>query len=46
MHELLSIIADLVYAYGVSGAGIPSWHGIYEGEVPRSLRNCDEKESI
>ena len=43
MNELLSIIADLVYAYGVNGAGEPSWHGSYEEEVPESLRNCDDK---
>lgn len=43
MNDLLALIADLVYAYGRNGAGMPSQHGSYEEEVPQSLRNCNDK---
>lgn len=43
MKALLARIAAIVYAYGKNGACVPSWHGSYEGEVPQSLRNCDEE---
>lgn len=43
MNNLLTLIADLMYAYGKDSAGMPSRHGSYEEEVPQSLRNCDDK---
>lgn len=41
MNELLALIAEFAYFYGKNGAGIPSQHGSYEGEVPQVLRDGD-----
>lgn len=35
---MLKWIANLLYQYGVFGAGIPSHHGTYESVVPEKLR--------
>ena len=38
MKRLWQKVAQWVYAYGVQGAGAPSYRGAYEAPVPKALR--------
>lgn len=38
MRRLWKKVAQWVHAYGVQGAGAPSYRGIYEAPVPKKLR--------
>lgn len=38
MKRLWQKVAQWVYAYGVQGAGAPSYRGTYEAPVPKALR--------
>lgn len=42
MKSIWRWVASLLYAYGRMGAGMVSFHGGYEGEVPASLREMHD----
>lgn len=52
MNAILHMLAKVAYKYGKEGAGMPSFRGIYEMEVPSELveyvnaeisdSNCDQ----
>ncbi|MEG1155960.1 MAG: hypothetical protein RSD94_08805 [Acinetobacter sp.] len=42
MNAIWTWVASLFYAYGRMGAGMVSFHGGYEGEVPALLREMHD----
>lgn len=43
---ILNLIAKIVYKYGKEGAGMPSYRGTYELEVPIELINSEYAHKI
>lgn len=42
MREFWEWFASMFYAYGKLGAGMVSFHGGYEGEVPAALQKVQK----
>lgn len=46
MDIILNLIAKIVYKYGKEGAGMPSFRGTYEFEVPIELIDSEQSHEI
>jgi len=42
MKNILTHIASFFSTYGEWGAGLPSWRGIYETDIPEELKKKEE----
>ncbi|MBP3428793.1 MAG: cyclic lactone autoinducer peptide [Clostridia bacterium] len=45
MRRILMALAETAYRYAKDGAGMPSYRGVYEPEVPDELKNMPDEEN-